>query len=197
MPTGYTVKIADGISFQEYALDCARNFGALIMMRDDPPGAEIPEFKPSEFYYKNLTDAYKKVTEIKKLSAKMCEKRAQADFVKRRNSLKKRIKEKNGLEKKYRVMLAEVEKYISPSSEYDNFKDFMKSQIEESIRFDCGDYYERELEQLTPVSGADWKKEQIETYLSAIERAAKSQKEENGRTAARNLWVEQLKHSLR
>ena len=36
MPTGYTDKIKDGITFKEYAMGCARAFGALITMRDNP-----------------------------------------------------------------------------------------------------------------------------------------------------------------
>jgi hypothetical protein len=35
MPTGYTDKIKDGISFEEFVLSCARQFGACISMRDD------------------------------------------------------------------------------------------------------------------------------------------------------------------
>ena len=47
MPTGYTAPIKDGISFNDFMWGCARAFGALIMMRDDPPGTPIPErFEP-------------------------------------------------------------------------------------------------------------------------------------------------------
>jgi hypothetical protein len=38
MPTGYTAGVADGTitEFREYALLCARAFGACIMLRDEP-----------------------------------------------------------------------------------------------------------------------------------------------------------------
>ena len=45
MPTGYTADIQDGkiTTLREYALSCARAFGALIMMRDDPHDAPIAD----------------------------------------------------------------------------------------------------------------------------------------------------------
>lgn len=35
MPTGYTADIKDGITFRDFALRCARAFGATIMQRDE------------------------------------------------------------------------------------------------------------------------------------------------------------------
>lgn len=43
MPTGYTAAIKYGITFKEFALDCARNFGACISMRDEPRETPIPD----------------------------------------------------------------------------------------------------------------------------------------------------------
>ena len=59
MPTGYTAGVADGsiIDFNEYALQCARNFGACILLRDEPLSSEIPEFEPSDYHEKALTES--------------------------------------------------------------------------------------------------------------------------------------------
>lgn len=35
MPTGYTSSIKDGISFENFVLKCARNFGACIAWRKE------------------------------------------------------------------------------------------------------------------------------------------------------------------
>lgn len=45
MPTGYTADVQSGkvTDFAEYAMNCARAFGALVLMRDDPSDADIPE----------------------------------------------------------------------------------------------------------------------------------------------------------
>ena len=58
MPTGYTSKIADGIGFKDFALSCARAFGACIEMRDDPSDKPIPnEFKPNDYHKKRMAAA--------------------------------------------------------------------------------------------------------------------------------------------
>jgi hypothetical protein len=58
MPTGYTAKLMEeGQSFPEFAMRCARNFGALIMMRDESLDVPIPEqFEPSDYYRKKLSE---------------------------------------------------------------------------------------------------------------------------------------------
>ena len=60
MPTGYTLELYDGkdITFEEFVLKCARAFGALINMRDEPRDAPIPErFEPSYYHLKELIKA--------------------------------------------------------------------------------------------------------------------------------------------
>ena len=52
MPTGYTTDIYNGkdVSFRDFALTCARQFGACIMQRDDPAD-EKPKIMPEESYH--------------------------------------------------------------------------------------------------------------------------------------------------
>ena len=54
MPTGYTAAIKDGIDFKTYAMNCARAFGACVMLRDEPGGGDrIPDaFEPSDYHLK-------------------------------------------------------------------------------------------------------------------------------------------------
>lgn len=58
MPTGYTAGVKDGTvtDFKAFVMQCARAFGALIDMRDDPSDVPIPKsFAPSS-YGKNILD---------------------------------------------------------------------------------------------------------------------------------------------
>lgn len=64
MPTAYTANISKGITFKEYALLCARNFGATITMRDEPLDAEIPEFQPSDYYVKRISEIKKDINTL-------------------------------------------------------------------------------------------------------------------------------------
>lgn len=67
MPTGYTAKLHNGEeqTFPEFVMSCARAFGALITMRDDPADAEIPdEFKPSDYHVRELEKARERLSEV-------------------------------------------------------------------------------------------------------------------------------------
>lgn len=59
MPTGYTHGVQDGTvtEFRDFALICARAFGATILMRDDPMDAPIPdEFQSSTYHLDRLKE---------------------------------------------------------------------------------------------------------------------------------------------
>lgn len=62
MPTGYTADIKDGIDFKTYAMNCARAFGACVMLRDEPGGGErIPDaFEPSDLFVRYHLKAVEK-----------------------------------------------------------------------------------------------------------------------------------------
>ena len=79
MPTGYTLDLYDvkDITFEEFALRCARAFGALISMRDEPIDAPIPErFEPSDYHLKELEKAKKRLKEVKKWNEETAEQEA-------------------------------------------------------------------------------------------------------------------------
>jgi len=60
-----------GQTFPEFALECARAFGALVMMRDAESGAVIPErFEPGDWNSKKLTEAKRKLARLLKLGPK-------------------------------------------------------------------------------------------------------------------------------
>jgi hypothetical protein len=60
MPTGFTADICKGaeVSFEDFAMTCARAFGALYSMRDEPMDAPIPEtFVASGYHADELEKA--------------------------------------------------------------------------------------------------------------------------------------------
>ena len=82
MPTGYTAKIANGISFQEFAMDCARGMGACIDLRDEPEGGDkIPDaFPPSDYHLKAERAAQAELDGLIAMSAEDREKAALDDW---------------------------------------------------------------------------------------------------------------------
>ena len=79
MPTGYTNIIKNDISFKEFTLRCARNFGACITMRDDAWDKEIPKFKPTDYHIKELKKLRKKLSELKKMSNAQADKKSKQE----------------------------------------------------------------------------------------------------------------------
>ena len=200
MPTGYTAGVMDGTvtSFQEYALMCARNFGACIMLRDEPLSSEIPEFQPSDHYQKAGDEAYaelKRLTEMtqEELHKEFCEQKK-----KRINEAKDGIKRKQKIFTRYNAMLEKAKLFKSPTPEHDNFAKFIVSQLEESIRFDCGgNYWHVQLEHAKQQPFEDWWRSRIDELNKEIERCRKNHKEEVERTKQRNEWVSQLRRAIK
>jgi len=67
MPTAYTSFVADNenFTFPEFAMLCAREFGALISMRDEPLDTPVPErFEPDDFYRKQYEAAKAEYDEV-------------------------------------------------------------------------------------------------------------------------------------
>lgn len=198
MPTGYTADIAKGISFKQYALNCARAFGALIEMRDDPKGAKIPdEFKPSDYHLKAIKKAQAELKRLKAIPAKSLLARSVRQNLADQSSRRACIKKNNELRAKYEAMLAKVDQYKSPSREHDEFAKFMREQIVSSIDFDCGnEYHEREIVESRLKSGSEWKKDVLSKLNQDIRYHTKEHEKEVERCANRTAWVKQLFNSL-
>jgi hypothetical protein len=193
MPTGYTADIADGITFQKFAMNCARAFGALIALRDEPAGAEIPEFKPSAYYDTSLAEARERLTRLLALTPDEAEDEALRAHLNAEEARAKYAREKEALRLKYEAMLADVEAWRPPTPDHQGLKNFMREQITESIRFDCG---ESAREGATKQAGAEWLAAAIADAERSVAYHAKSRDEEHARVAERNAWVRALRASL-
>ncbi len=179
-------------------MGCARAFGALIMMRDDPQNAEIPESFEASTYHKDAIE--KESTELNELLAmdhSTADAKAKEAHQKHIDYHTKAIAKNNALSAKYKAMLAQVEAYESPSPDHDNFKKFMADQITESIKFDCSSNYHREsLASAKLMSGAEWILAEKERLEKSIDYHKKQHQEELDRTNNRNEWVKKLRDSL-
>lgn len=75
MPTGYTAGVMDGTitEFKDYALQCARNFGALITLRDDPLSPDLPVLEVGDYYEQHVKDAERELKRLSKMSSDQAE----------------------------------------------------------------------------------------------------------------------------
>lgn len=194
MPTGYTAQIGDGISFEKFVWSCARGFGALILMRDDPSDAPIPErFEPTDYHQQQLVTLKAELARLDGMSREDAEREATEQYNNKMAYRAKRAAELKALRSKYEAMLAQVEAWTPPTPEHQGLKDFMTSQIKESIDWDCRIFPEDAPRQRT---GGDWLSEQIIETRRFIAYHEEQNAKEVERTESRNKWIAALRQSL-
>jgi hypothetical protein len=196
MPTGYTANIAKGITFEQFVMQCARAMGALIMMRDEPLDAEIPErFEPSDYHVKKLEELRKEQAVVANMGTEDTNIQAKKEYEKECDQRKNTILEHKGLQVKYEAMLREVNNWVPPSSDYNKFKSFMIDQLTRSIKFDCNtEYYTNNLP--VELTGVNWWIKEKTRIDKDILYHEKENAKEIERTEGRNQWIKQLRDSL-
>ena len=179
-------------------MGCARAFGALIDMRDEPQNAEIPESFHESSYHKEQIE--KNETELNALLAitpEIAEEKARSAYEASVDYHTDAIAKRDALKAKYKAMLSDVKSYSSPSPDHDNFKKFMADQIRQSIEFDCGgDYHERAIAGAKALAGHEWVEAEKQRLEESIEYHRKHQAEDDERNRQRNEWVRKLRESL-
>lgn len=195
MPTGYTAAMLDGLTFQEYALSCARNFGALIEMRDEPMNTPIPDkFYPSDYSKKRLQEAKEEFARLNDMTKVAWQKELDKYFNTQVADFWDGKKKNAEAKAKYEAMLKQARAYKPPTPEHLNFAQFLVSQITETIDFDCK-YWDKKQEPTKPL---------LESFITDTLKHAqdniiyynKSHSEELVRTESRNEWIRALKESL-
>ncbi|KVO95525.1 hypothetical protein WL21_32640 [Burkholderia ubonensis] len=193
MPTGYTADIAKGITFEQYAWDCARAFGALVTLRDEPH-APIPErFEPDGYYQKRLEEVHATLVRISEWTPEEIASEYQIAFDSLTAAHQKRIDDAEALRAKYEAMLAQVRAWQPPTPDHVAYKEFMESQIVESIKFDCCLGYDRAP---LPQEPAAWHAEWIADLRATVARCEQQQRDEVKRAHDRTLWVKAIRDSF-
>ncbi len=195
MPTGYTLEIEKGISFNDFVLTCARAFGACIELRDSSLSPNIPEFKPDDFHLKGLMVAEKDIDKFFDMTDEEAAVLAQKEYVERVECDKAAIKKEEALKEKYFAMLNQALNWKPPTDEHNELKSFMTQQIRDSLKFDCSTgYYKRDFKLL---SGKEWLETKWTNNIESIGYHKKGYLEEVVRVKKRNKWVNELKESLK
>lgn len=190
MPTGYTYAVESGeiTSLRDFALSCARGMGALVMMRDEPSGAEIPEkFEPStDHHEKALQRAIGSMTEIESLSGEECESRAAAEYLDQIKRYEEQVAEIKLRNERYEAMMSKVRRWRTQA---EGIREFMLDQL----RISMTGY-----EPLFPkkLSGAEWREAEKQEAMRTIAYSQKAIADEVHRTAERNNWLPALRLSL-
>lgn len=197
MPTGYTAPVQAGkiTTLSDYALACARAFGALIDMRDAPTGAVIPNnLEPhTEYYDGMIAGAEGMLARVTAMTVAELDAAADADFREALDSHLGHVADRAGYKTRYSNMLAKVRAWSVPD-DLASLKAFMENQLVDSMQVDCGERYPPE----PPVrlTGDDWKAAQLRKASHDLAYGHDHRDQEVKRTAERNEWLQQLRASL-
>jgi hypothetical protein len=195
MPTGYTADIKDGISFEQFALNCAKAFGACISMRDLPADTPIPErFVASPYHLDQLTQARNLLRFYEGFSPEEATRKANEEFADAELNRNRRLHENKTLLEHYQAMLRQANEWTPPSEDHAELKKFMIQQIEDSMKWDDSSEY---LSVPTPqLSAEEWLESKKAKALKDVEYHKKEWAAEVERTEQRNTWLQQLRESL-
>ena len=195
MPTGYTSVIAEGFTFEKFAMTCARAFGAMILMRDESTDAEIPdEFKPSEHHLVKLHAAQARQSALLGMSHPEMEAGVALANQTAQESYKTRRAGKDKLQAQYEAMLVRVQAWTPPTADHEGLKKFMVDQITQSLDFDCGVGCIEDEPQ--PRLASEWLNDEFAKVNRDIAYYTKAHAEEVERTNDRNNWLKALRASL-
>lgn len=194
MPTGYTYPVVEGkvTEFPDFAMQCARAFGALISMRDDAMDAPIPdEIKPSTNYYdQRIATAEAHLAELTTMTAAEAEAAAQAAHQNAMDGRERYLANQKTEADRLNAMLAKVRAWRPPTADHVEMKKFMIDQLTMSLP---GDYAPAIPELL---DGATWLERETKGAADDLARLKIDRSKEIQRASDRNQWLQNLRKSL-
>jgi hypothetical protein len=193
MPTGYTCIIEDGNpTLKQYALRCARAFGALSHMREDGLDAPLVARRPdTEYEEKRLAAARRELEVARALTPADAQKLVDEQYVERRKSWEKRELERCETLDKYERMKIKILAWEIPSPEHQKLKDFMLSQIEDSTRG-----MKIASPPPTKLDAKDYLADLLDSLQDDVIRYSKEIKKIQESTESANKWAKDLMESL-
>jgi hypothetical protein len=178
--------------FATFAMQCARAFGALILMRHDPLSALVPQrFEVEPWYAERVTDAQRRLTELEGMTAAargVAYQAARDDHDAAQERYAATARQENA---RLDAMVAHVTAWTPPSPAHVDLRAFMLDQLAIS----------RNTYGLTatafPHFTADvWWTAALNAARDRLSRSRESHDAEVARTNERNRWLAMLRASL-
>lgn len=200
MPSYYTSDIYEGknVSFQDFALKCARQFGAFVHMNEEDPDSTLTRHMVSDYYKNNLRETENEFALFLKASREQREKMFEIEMEKELKHYKEKIKEEKELKEKYQALLEQAKAYKPPTKEFNNYKDYMLNQLNQAIKFDCSNerWYLAQIASVEAETFDIWEQEKMDLYNSKITYYKESYKKEMDSVYKKNQWIDLLYESL-
>lgn len=197
MKTGYTDAISKGdTSAKNFIMRCARGFGALAFMRDEPLDALIPETIPEETYYIECYEREcKRLEELKAMTPEDIHREAQKEYEDNKLKWEKTVENDLAENAKYDEMIKKVEAWdCSINLDLQPLKDYALDQLR--ICKTDPEWAKRHLEDIEPQSDEDWYRYEMESCLRDISHFRDKIEKDKKWNADCNKWLSDLRKSL-
>lgn len=195
MPSGYTADVAEGkvTSLKEFALTCARAFGALIEMRDEPHDAPIPkQFEVDTSHYDEvINDAQVDLDRLLNSTPEELETLCLARNERVKEYSLERLRKNEDTRANYLSMIAKVEAWEDAP---ENMKEFMLQQLNDSLKYDVSDDPLKYCD--TVMNVEEWVESETESLRRQIENYTEYREEEIARVKDRNEWLAKFHKSI-
>lgn len=190
MPTGLTEPLSKReMSLREFAWRCARQFGALIHLRDYGIDATIPpEVKPDHSYHAEaLVKARAEIARLEAMTEKEALAEADAEFGLALMSWRESRAEAQAQVDRFQRLLAEVRAWDPPTPDHEGLKKLMIEQLEMDATL--SDYWN---EKPKRAGRASWRGAKLKRLRSDVEYHQKQMAEEDARAREHTHWVQAL-----
>lgn len=205
MPTGYTAGIIDGeiTTFEQFATQCTRAFGATIHMRDNPMDSPYEPRTPSDYHTNSIQSKRERLEEIESMS----DEKIVEDFnTQLGEDLKyhqtKMEEDKRNLEK-LNSMLESAKSWVPPTEDHQPFRNFMIEQIESTIKVD-GDpsYHTNKMVEIKKqmeegINPKEYREETIQEIRGQISYHETEYQKELVRCKDSNDWMDKFFESIK
>jgi hypothetical protein len=194
MPTGYTAIIDDNpdVTFADYVWRCARAFGALVLMRDEPLDVPIPEFKVDEYYERRIRIAEQDLADARAMRVEQAAVMMREEHEAECQRCKEWQADTREKMVRYNEMYTQLAEWKPPTPDHAKLKEFMAEQLATGMpSLDwCRD---PDPIMQTP---EEWRAERVHRAEKELARAREALAEERKRIESRNAWVRALAESV-
>lgn len=195
MPTGYTHSVQDGTvtELKDFAMICVRAFGLCIDMRDDDLRTPIPESFPLDTSYedKSIEEAENTIKKLRAMTPQEILDAEKESYENDKAEYEERNRRKQEEKNRYIAMRLKVEAW-SPPAELWQLKEFMISQLNESIDFDCRVYDAPQRSE----NQHRWWQARFESATWSLKNAKERKEERITKNKSKNELLKQLRATL-
>jgi len=204
MATGYTIELLNGNinSLEEFAKLCVKAFGSTQHQQDEPLNTPLRKAVVGKENKKAIRVLKKSIKEFDELTDKqLIEDERKALKQARVDHLSRIVKIKDA-KKKLTDLLRETQIWTPPTEKHNNLKEFMISELKDSIEKDCNVQPVNELIEdidgrLSTIDPKKIRKIHIDALNQKMDIHIERQKYDEDHVAQSNKWVGELIESFK